>query len=1419
MAFGTALQPSTMFVTDLNGDGMLDVVVGGFGKVAIHLQSARAVPGDAAFLTESDLPLTGVTGGKLTASGIASGDFNGDRILDLAVCASNSATVTLFFGLGSPGQGNGTFRAPERFTIPGTAHSVSAIIAAELTGDRILDLILLTPDVAGFVVFRGLGTGGAPNGTFTRILGMSVGSLPVTMATGDFDSNGIPDLVFSVKGEGSVAVMLGIEPNGVGGAGFNPAVKYPAGSAPSAVAVADLNRDGIQDLIVASGPNSTVYSLLGSGSAGRGNGTFSPASGTGVAGQPGGVAVADFDVDGILDIAATLVDRESVEILCGGGSAGNWNGTFSSTGSYALGAAPLAILAVPLNGDALPDLLIANPFAGRMSIMVDGCPTISTFIPEPPHVPPPLPTPTPYTGCPSGQSLGLASATLAAAGRNPHGLGSADFNGDGVADLAIANSAFNGPADGANLTIILRGADGALGVRQSYSLGAGAKPFSIVTRDFNGDGRADLAVSDYALSRVAILINRAIGSSPSIDFQPPAYYPCGVDGFALRAADLNGDHIQDLAVLSNGTPSVSILLGQGTGGIGNGAFGAATLYPLPANRAASLAIADLDGDGAQDLAVTLNEMRMVAILRGLKTAGNPDARFDRAVTYCTGPACSDTRPWDVVAADVTYDGRPDLIVADIGTSQISIMVNLPDAPGSVTLLATPPIDIPGGAAHVAVADIDSDGVLDIAVAGRSSGSEITFVKGYVPVDGQPKFFPVQHLPLHEVAFGLAIVPVSALGVMDLITVNFSTDSLTVCRTGCTVDPFAAPPQPPIVNLGDWDVDGKRVCLTRSLQRSPVGVGDGTGGAYVVWQDHRNGLQTDLYLMHLGSNGDPVPGWPASGRRVCIATGDQLDANVIADGTGGCIVTWTDARFLAEQVYTLRLLPNASIPPGWTENGVPLHPGNLQSAFSVAPDGSGGALYATLEIRSDMPQIMVYHLTGSAAPAPGWPADGVALTGGPDFIYSSPHLVADGAGGAIVSWSFNRLPGASDTLDAQGVSFAGVSNGALDWQQHDFSLSPGSALAPDGAGGAFLAESRLPGTIYARRLDDSGASTWTTDVCAQPTVTELTSVIADGTGGGYFVWVDQRGGGQDIYASRVLGNGAIAPGWNATGLPLCTEIGRQTASRAATVIGHSLLACWEDRRRGESDLYCALRDASGHLPSGWSENGNRLCGAAADQSQPSVFSDGANGAYIIWQDPRFDGDRVYAQHLSVDLATPTTLAMVSSEAEPDRVRIEWYAAQGAGLSVTVYRRDLGSGWRALRTLRADGTGRLTLEDRDVIAGTTYEYRLGWIEEGAETFGGEVTVEVPLRAEFALAGARPNPAVRSLHVMFSLPDLAPARVEVLDVSGRRVASREVHAAQAGAQTVEFGEATTLRAGVYLVRLTQHGRSLTRRAVVIR
>jgi hypothetical protein len=92
-------------------------------------------------------------------------------------------------------------------------------------------------------------------------------------------------------------------------------------------------------------------------------------------------------------------------------------------------------------------------------------------------------------------------------------------------------------------------------------------------------------------------------------------------------------------------------------------------------------------------------------------------------------------------------------------------------------------------------------------------------------------------------------------------------------------------------------------------------------------------------------------------------------------------------------------------------------------------------------------------------------------------------------------------------------------------------------------------------------------------------------------------------------------------------------------------------------------------------------------------------------------------------------------------------------------------------------------------------------------------------VPVAAQFALAGARPNPAIRDLAVAFSLPDASPARLAAYDLAGRCVVAQEVGALGAGSHLVRLSGGVALNAGVYLVRLTRAGRTLTARAVVVR
>ena len=164
------------------------------------------------------------------------------------------------------------------------------------------------------------------------------------------------------------------------------------------------------------------------------------------------------------------------------------------------------------------------------------------------------------------------------------------------------------------------------------------------------------------------------------------------------------------------------------------------------------------------------------------------------------------------------------------------------------------------------------------------------------------------------------------------------------------------------------------------------------------------------------------------------------------------------------------------------------------------------------------------------------------------------------------------------------------------------------------------------------------------------------------------------------------------------------------------------------------------------------------------------------------------------------STPVLLALVSADAFPDRVRVAWETSTSTA-RVTPYRRTTNGPWSALAPLDADGTGRVVLEDHDVRPGARY---------------GEVWVDVPVTAMLALARFAPNPVAGDLVISFSLPDAAPATVEVLDVTGRKVADDEVGGLGAGEHALRHAG---LPPGLYLVRLVHAGRALTRRVCVLR
>lgn len=180
-------------------------------------------------------------------------------------------------------------------------------------------------------------------------------------------------------------------------------------------------------------------------------------------------------------------------------------------------------------------------------------------------------------------------------------------------------------------------------------------------------------------------------------------------------------------------------------------------------------------------------------------------------------------------------------------------------------------------------------------------------------------------------------------------------------------------------------------------------------------------------------------------------------------------------------------------------------------------------------------------------------------------------------------------------------------------------------------------------------------------------------------------------------------------------------------------------------------------------------------------------------------------------------TPTLVALVSAEVVDGRVRIVWHS-ETAGMLANVERRSGGGEWLALGSLTPDGQGLLMFEDADVVAGTRYEYRLAVPSGDQVEYLGETSIEVASHEVLAFLGARLGSEGRKVVLSFSLATREPARIELLDVAGRRVLARELTGLDPGNHLLELGSGVRLPAGIYLVRLKQGTRSVTGKAAIV-
>jgi hypothetical protein len=649
--YPTGANPRVVAVGDFNGDGIPDLAVANQGSNTVSVLLGN---GDGTFQ-----PAQNYTVGSDPVC-VAVGDFNGDGSIDLAV-----ANYGDFFGQGTGvsillGNDDGTFQPAQTYA---EGLICSSVAVADFNSDGTLDLAVANPFGSGDTVSILMGNG---DGSFQAPQSYAVNSNPVSVAVGDFNRDGIIDLVVANAGTvpkpgSTVSILLG---NGDGT--FQAAQDYDAGPNPSSVAVGDFNGDGIPDLAVADGgvalqPGGTASVLLGNG-----DGTFQAAQGYAVPSGAHMVAVGDLNGDGFADLA--VAEDSGVSLLLGNG-----DGTFQSPQSYyAAGPYPYAVAIADFNGDAHRDLAVTN-FNPNSP---DG--TLSIFL---------------------GNGNGTFQAAQSYAFGNPQPVTVAvgDLNNDGIPDLAVAS---NDPiALESSLTILRGNGDGTFQTMQSYA--TDYAPIAVMVADLNGDSILDVAVVCAGMApsysgTVDVFLGNGDGT-----FQAAQSYAAGFNPASATVADVNGDGIPDLIVADQGgqlqpPSSVSILLGNG-----DGTFQAAQSYTV-GSRIRSVVAADFNHDGIPDLVVANSAAGTVSIL-----LGNGDGTFQAAQDFAVGAS-----PVALAVGDLNGDGILDLAVANLLDSTVSVLLGNGDG----TFQAAQTFAVSSSAQAVAVGDFNHDGILDLAVA-------------------------------------------------------------------------------------------------------------------------------------------------------------------------------------------------------------------------------------------------------------------------------------------------------------------------------------------------------------------------------------------------------------------------------------------------------------------------------------------------------------------------------------------------------------------------------------------------------------------------------------------------------------------------------------------------------------------------------
>lgn len=576
-------MPPDLALVDSNLDGVPDLgvlQVETFARLRLYLGA-----GTGSFVSSANVPLP-VQGTALTAADLDA-DGRGDLVASLSADQGVTVALALANGGFAPGQ-----------TLPAGTTSAD-VVSADLDGDGALDLAVANAFSDDVSVLYGLG-----DGSFAPTQSEPAGTRPDSLAAADLDGDGAAELVVGSTGGDSAAGSLRVL-SGAADSALGLVQEIHSGESPRALQLDDFDGDGQLDLAVAHADSSDVGVFAG------GAGTSFAAAQTYPAGpDPRDVRSADLDGDGAPDLVVAssegVFSPGEVAVLLATG-----DGLFAPPQAYPAGQGPDAIAVGDLNADGVPDLAVANEDSQDLSLLA---------------------------GLGDGS---FAPAVTLAPGAGATAIELADLNGDGDRDVLLSDGLFQG-------SLLLLPSDGAGGFGSALSFAVGALPEDVALGDVDGDGELDLLCTNESPGNVAVLLGTGGGS-----FVPAQFSAAGPGAFGLAVGDLDADGALDLVSANLDGDDLSLLLGQGDGGF------AAPQSLAIGGACSAVAIADLDADGSLDLAATEFAFGkgQLHVLRG-----SGDGGFEAPQAFA-----SPIGPWALAVDDLDGDGARDLALAHPGS--------------------------------------------------------------------------------------------------------------------------------------------------------------------------------------------------------------------------------------------------------------------------------------------------------------------------------------------------------------------------------------------------------------------------------------------------------------------------------------------------------------------------------------------------------------------------------------------------------------------------------------------------------------------------------------------------------------------------------------------------------------------------------